>query len=509
MYEPKRLHLLAILLQTLSTLKDWLFSIITFVLLFGRDDFLVYTLIAFGVLSIIVIAYSILSWFRFTYTYADEQLRIEKGIFIRKKRTISKQRIQSINLSQNIIHRIFGLTKVQIETAGSDLDVDAKLIAVTMHEGEQLRKQLKPRTHSPVKTVPVSNASTLINDIPVETVAALASDHAETDDDYDYDYDYVLDHNYPKYETSFKKLFVYGSTSGGFGIILAMFLLFLSEIEAFVPAAIYQSTTKWFLGQALGILIAIILLTLIIVWILGVFSTVIKYGDFTIVRFEKELYITRGLLEKKQLTIPLKRIQSVGLKQNMLRQPFGLATLFVEIAGGEVNKTEGMRTVILPLIRKRNIPAFLAEMLPEYQLPTEDLTAAPKRAIPYYLIKSAILPFLAAIAIAFLWIEWIWLPLIFFILTLSFGWLQYCTAGSHINDQQLTLQRWSFSKETVILKHRRIQAYEKKQHFLHRKQRLATVKVSILNNLVGQHYVVTELSQEVVDQIGDWYSYRE
>jgi len=396
---------------------------------------------------------------------------------------------------------------VQIETAGSDMDVDAKLVAVTMVEGEHLRRFLKPRKNGQVKTVTNESDTIPLIDHAQETLADSLS-LAQQNDDYEYDYDYVLEHNYPKYEASFKKLFVFGSTSGGFGVILSMFFLFFSEADTIIPKTIYQTTTNWFMDQALAILITISLLFFVIIWVLGVLSTMIKYGDFTVVRFDEELYITRGLWEKKQLSIPLKRIQSVGIKQNMMRQPFGLATLFVEIAGGEVNQKEGMRTVIFPLMRKRKIAAFLAEMLPEYQFPSEDLTTAPKRAIPYYLIKPAFVPLLAVIGVGVFWFNWIWIPLVFLIIALSFGWLQFRSAGSHISKQQLTLQHWSFTKEILLLKQRRIQAYEKKQHFLHRKQRLATLKVSILNNFVGRHYVITELSQEVVDQIADWYSSR-
>ncbi|MCZ0701716.1 putative membrane protein [Natronobacillus azotifigens] len=504
MSEPKRLHFLAILFQTLSSIKDWFLGLFPLIFLFGRGNFLLYSLIGFSILAVIMIGYSMIGWYRFTYQLDDDQIRIERGIFIRKKRTISKHRIQSINLSQNIIHRIFGLTSVQIETAGSDADVDAKLTAVTMSDGIELRKHLKP-----------SKQQAMLNVETEDTENAFASDQEDTvtsqiaeKTDNQYDYDYVLENNYPKYETPFKRLFLYGSTSGGFSAIMGIFFLIIFEVENLIPEALYESTTAWLYAQAIWALIALFVVFLVIVWILGVFGMVIKYGDFTIVRYDEELYITRGLWEKKQLTIPLKRIQAVGIKQNLIRQPLGFASLYVESAGGEINKTEGTRTIILPLLHKREIQAFLEKMLPEYQLDWEQLIPAPKRAIPYYLIKSSIVPFLAMIPTAVFALNWLWIPKAFFVLALIIGWIDYRTAGSCITKEQVTLQNWLFSKETVILKHRRIQALEKKQHFLHRRHRLATIKASILNNFMGQHYIVHALDQEQVDQIGDWYSYR-
>src|SRR5699024_9574304 len=82
-------------------------------------------------------------WLRYTYRVEEDELRIEYGIFIRKKRYISKHRIQSIDLSAGIIHRLFGLVSVQIETAGSGTDAEGSLQAVKRIEGERLRDELK------------------------------------------------------------------------------------------------------------------------------------------------------------------------------------------------------------------------------------------------------------------------------------------------------------------------------------------------------------------------------
>ena len=46
------------------------------------------------------------------------------------------------------------------------------------------------------------------------------------------------------------------------------------------------------------------------------------------------MIITKGLLEKKRITLPLNRIQAIRIVENPLRQLTGFATVVVESAGG-------------------------------------------------------------------------------------------------------------------------------------------------------------------------------
>ncbi|GGM19158.1 UPF0699 transmembrane protein YdbT [Paraliobacillus quinghaiensis] len=479
MSEAKRLHPAAIIFRIITIARQSIFGLLPIILLASNDGFFSYLLFGGVFLLLLLIGYSILSWMRFTYRVEEDQLRIEQGVLIRKKRTISKHRIQSIDLSQNVIHRIFGLTKVQIETAGSDRTVDAALSAVTFVDGKLLHDELKQKTK----------------------VAETIEEETTTDSH--------PDKAYPSRKISFPKLFIAGSTSGSFGVILGLFAFALSEAESFIPDTIYQETTNWLISQAIQTIVILGLLVFIGIWLIGILGTVIKYGNFTITRYEEELYITRGLLEKKQTTIPLKRIQAVGIKESVIRQPLGFAAVFVEIAGGEVDKQEGTQTLLFPLMRRSKVQGFLQEIVPEYQDLPESFTALPKRALPYYLVRASWILLLAIIAVAIFLTEWVWIPIVLLVFSAILGVLRHQTNGFHLTDSLLTIQMRQFSKETIMLKHKRIQAFEKTQHIIHRKQELATMKGSILNNFFGRHYKLSDLEQKHVDQIADWYSLRE
>ncbi|UZM99234.1 PH domain-containing protein [Lysinibacillus sp. MHQ-1] len=77
------------------------------------------------------------------------------------------------------------------------------------------------------------------------------------------------------------------------------------------------------------------MLILIVAWVVSVLITLINYFDYTVRIEEDKLIITKGLLEKKRITLPLNRIQAIRIVENPLRQLTGFATVVVESAGGE------------------------------------------------------------------------------------------------------------------------------------------------------------------------------
>ncbi|WP_176449174.1 PH domain-containing protein [Lentibacillus sp. CBA3610] len=392
MFEAKRLHPAAILFNLIKTVREFLFAIVLGFITF-RDESLLYFVLIVAALLIIFIAGSVLTWYRYTYRIEDDELRIEYGVFIRKKRYISKNRIQSIDLTSGVIHRILKLTKVQIETAGTGTGAEASLSAVKLDEGEALRKELK------------SKATQSADD-----AADMSEEPAEQPG--------------PSRKISFKRLFIAGTTSGGVGVILALAVAAFSELEQFIPDRFFDDTIEWVVGLSVLILIVIGIFMLILLWLLGIAGTMIKYGNFTITKNDDELFITRGLLEKKQVTIPLKRIQAIGIQESIIRQPLGYVTVFAEIAGGSMDKGEDFSSILFPIMKRYELDKFLETFLPDYAGIQRELTPLPKRALKFYILRASVLFLLILAAVAIFIPTFIWIPLILLLVGgLLLGWL--------------------------------------------------------------------------------------
>lgn len=468
MFEQKRLHPIAILFNLIVIIKNTLFITIAAFLGISVSYFFLIGIIGF---ILFIIVFSFLSWYRFIYWIENDELRIEYGIFVRKKRMISKNRIQSIDLTANLIHRLLGLVKVQVETAGSNEGAEASLSAVHLTEAEQLKSILKEQS--------------------------LSSDIAEE----------VEQQNQVQEKISPQRLFMAGTTSSSIGVLLAIVAFGFSKVEQFLPEHLYENTVALIISFSLSMIIVLAILFFFILWLIGIAGTMLKYWNFTIVKQGKELLIQRGLLETKQLTIPLNRIQAIEIEQSLIRQPLGYVSLHVVVAGSDVK--EGF-PVVFPFMRMVEVESFLLRFLPDYTGMLVPLKPLPKRALKFYIFRALIPMIILSILIWYFLPNFLWVIILLNMLGIGIGYLRYKDSGYRIQGKKVTWCKRLIGKTIVLVYHRRIQAFEEKQFKVQAWQKLATARLSIIGSLgAGTHYILKDLEEADVEEIGDWYSYRE
>ncbi|MFP3366183.1 PH domain-containing protein, partial [Pseudoalteromonas sp. SIMBA_148] len=101
-------------------------------------------------------------------------------------------------------------------------------------------------------------------------------------------------------------------------------------------------------------------------WLLSIIWTFIIYGDFKIRIVDDHIVITRGLLEKKQVTVPLNRVQGIRIVENPVRQLMGYCTVHIENAGGSVLEKDSMSIKLFPIVKKERVPELLMGLFPDY-----------------------------------------------------------------------------------------------------------------------------------------------
>ena len=112
------------------------------------------------------------------------------------------------------------------------------------------------------------------------------------------------------------------------------------------------------------------------------------FAGFTVTRDGDRLRIRRGLLQRSETAVPVRRIHGVRVVEGLLRRPFGLAALRVEVAGYAA-EAAAART-LFPLVRRKDIEPFLAELLPELADDPGDLAPPPRRAARRYVLPGTL-----------------------------------------------------------------------------------------------------------------------
>ncbi|KIL48576.1 PH domain-containing protein [Jeotgalibacillus campisalis] len=488
MSEEKRLHPISAVINFVKALREALIPIVVLIFLNQgeRNSFLDYLpFIGMGVFMIIILFLGILKWWRFTYRVEEGELRIEYGLFVKKKRYIPFERIQSLNYSEGIFHRPLKLVKIKVETAGTSnsLESEAELTAITKEEANELnsfiskaKKKIKERIEVDEDGVPIEEESEQEEEVEGKIL----------------------------YKMSAKDLVIMATTSGGAGVVISGLLIFLSQFSEFIP---YETVMDEFMDVVQsGILIVAVtvFIVLFFAWLIAVAMTFIRYASFTVKLVDKDLVITRGLLEKKQTTIPLNRIQGIRFNQNLLREPFKYAAVTIESAGGSALEKDSNTIRLLPMIRSSEAPRILEEILPEYEWST-DFTGAPKRSIFRYMFWNLLFISFIIAPVSYFFYPYGLLSLLLYPLLAGLSWLQYKSAGYRLSEDQLTVQFRVFDKQIVYMKKKRIQSLELKETWFQRKGRVATLSATIKSYIAGSVNTVNHLDVKDVEKVMEWY----
>ncbi|UOQ92657.1 PH domain-containing protein [Halobacillus shinanisalinarum] len=481
MFEPQRLHPVSAVLNFVKGLKDAIFPIIAIFFLNGNqvEGFLNWLpLILSASFLVLILIAGIVKWLRFTYRVQEGELRIEYGLIFRKKRYIPMDRIQSLNFSEGVLHRPFQLVKVSIETAGSpgSQEAEAELTAIKRSEAKRLEEIIY---HGKQERSFVE----------------------EQTEEQGMDSDRML-----VYGMTMKDLVLMALTSGGAGVVISGVAVFFSQIIEFLPVGtIYEEVLDWL---QIGVLIVGLtaLLILLLAYGISVILTVLRFGKFSVFIEGEDLIITRGLLEKKQITIPLNRIQGIRVDENMIRQPLGFATISIISAGGSIKGDAEQQFKVLPLIKRSQIKGVMESILPQYDLDVS-LKRPPKRARIRYLVRCVLFPAVLAIAASvFFWPVGL-VSLLIVPIFIGLGVLNHRDAGWNVRDKQLTLSYRFMTKQTYVMKKHRIQSSQCSQSILQKRARLSSVEVTLKTGVGKARAHCHHLENEDIEQIMDWFKH--
>ncbi|MGA9287055.1 MAG: PH domain-containing protein [Anaerobacillus sp.] len=471
MSEKKRLHPAAMLLSLIRHVKEAALPLLFFVFVGGGNGYSWWHFLAIGALVIFTIGNGVLGWFFYTYHVTNKELRIHQGFIFRKKRFIPSERIQSIDFSQGVIQRLFGLVKVQIETAGGGGEPEVVMSALRRADAEVLRSELYEKR----KTV---------KDESVEII-----EEAEQ----------------LQYQLSWRDLLIAASTSGGIGVVISFVAAIGSQVENLIPDEFYESVTERVLDATLTYVLLAVALLLLISWFFSVLGTVFKYGGFILSRVDDDIIINRGILEKRQLTIPVHRIQAIRIVEGVLRQPLGYSTLYVESGGGG-GKEEQFATILFPLIKRNKVRDLLGEILPEVSI-HEECVSLPVRARRRYLFRFMV-PALLPVGLITYFLPYGAFSFLLLPIAGGLGYLHYRDAGWGVKEGVALLQFRHIGRTRVYVARSHIQAMEMDTTLLQKPRQLTTFKVSILSSLAGKQFRVRDLEQDSGDALMNWYSYR-
>lgn len=148
--EPQRQSPLAIVFLGLRILRSLGIAQLVVLVLFVVSGPFRGPLIVVPFVAILVFgAFSALAWWRYTFQLLDGELVVTKGVIRLDRLNVPVERIQSIAIEQQLLHRLTGLVSVSVETAGTS-EAEFEIDAMARPVAEELQRQAVTSTPAPL-----------------------------------------------------------------------------------------------------------------------------------------------------------------------------------------------------------------------------------------------------------------------------------------------------------------------------------------------------------------------
>lgn len=291
-----------------------------------------------------------LTWWFTRFVIDDEELRVETGFLNKRSRKVAFERIQSVDVTQPLLARVFGLAELRIEAGGGDSGITLRYL--TRSTAYRLRDYLLSRAHGHQTSIAESHH---------RPQAGRFEDLSSADR--------VLVRIQPQ------QLIIGLLTSLDFMIAVVILIAVIA--------------LSWGLGWGLVALGGIIPFAMGVVSMIS--RRVVTQFNYTLaetggVRPDKPtgLRITRGLTNLSSQSVPLDRIQGVRITQSWLWRKLRLHRVDIDVLGydhsGE-DSSKGGSSMLFPVATTAQFRLAMAYLLPDAHDEQIPLTAVSRRSV--------------------------------------------------------------------------------------------------------------------------------
>lgn len=408
-------------------------------------------------------ASTIVHYFTLRYRVVEDRLEIRQGLLNREARAIDASRIQNAEMLRNPFHKLAGLVEVRLETAGA-LRTEGLLSALS----EEAARDLMTRIDAARGREPVDDDAT--EKEPVKRLGTL-------------------------------ELLAYGLTShraGMAGLLLAGAYEVATVLD---PMAAERAALRAEPAQLAGL----VLMTLALAAGISATLTLIRHHDYRLHDKGEELASEEGLLTRRKVEVPLRKVQLVHVEETLPRRWMGFGKVQVETAGiGQVGEG-GVRApeLTVPVVQHHQLFSMSRLAVPQAAFDpwSTKLRPAHRRALWRALFQVTVrhggFCLLALIAS---WKLAAAVALVFPILWVG-AWLDWRYQGWMLTDTALIARRGFWRRHTWVVPRNKLQAVHLLQGPILRIAGLGRVLVRVAGAQVLLPDLATDDARAVMDEL--------
>lgn len=316
---------------------------------------------------------AVVRYLTFRLRYEGHELVIKHGILFRSERHVPYARIQNLDAIRNVFHQLFGVVEVRVETgAGKEPEATISVLPVAAFD-EMRRRVFEGRGHGaaheasePQSGVP---AGRTILTLPVRELVLFG---------------FIDNRGFVLIGAIIGALWQFNLMDSLFGALYS-WLGWRPSAESLRDGI--QISFNQVTAAAGGVVFI-----LAIARIISMAWAVIRFHGFTLRRVGDDLRTEYGLLTRVAATIPIRRVQTLTIRQGPLERLAGRQSLTVETAGskGTDEHRQSERPWLAPIIRPDAVPGLVHELVPELDMESLHLQPVHPRGTRRAIVRAAV-----------------------------------------------------------------------------------------------------------------------
>lgn len=346
-------------------------------------------LIAVGVLAVV----SLLEYFTYRYRIGSDKLTVRSGLLQRSLREIPFARIHNVAVHQSLLHRVFGVAEVRLESAGGQKP-EAQMRVLRLDQALALEQQVRRRGPADAAAEATAPPREVLLSLPPAEIVRLGL-------------------------VSNRGMIVFAAAFGGAWQIFPDDLIedFFKNFGRRLFGYADQLHLSWLQGAAA--VAVLVVLALALLRALSVVLAFVQYHGFTLSESQRRLTVERGLLTRLRTSVARRRIQAWSLHEGVLHRLFRRRSLHVDTAAAQQpgqQQSRGLKE-LAPIATPAACDALVQHALPRAEWPPAQWHALPHARTWRLWWPGAVLFVAAAIAatsltqsawglLPLLWLPW-------------------------------------------------------------------------------------------------------
>lgn len=425
----------------------------------------IYFILGISLLILFIHLNQLINFFLFRIKINGAELIVTGGLLSKSKTIVPINRVQSVHLIENYLHKLTNTCELKIETAGTEA-TEIEVKAINKEKALLLQAILQ-------NTAPEANKKNKVEHVQLMGIQfrdviklAISENHIRT-----------------------------------FLIILAFAYSRLEDLKQLIGIdashIIDEQVDKaaFSLLGFLTLLIAGLFFTLLVSFI----RVILQYNEMTIISNTKGFQMEWGFLQTQQKMLIQNKVQLISWNNNFVRKILGIKILRFYMAGEDINKTK--QHLQLPVMQTN----LLHQLVAPYQKVWPSKNATPNNVHASYGWRDTllfVLPITIGIGIAtYFWNPWyVLFPLTALIYLTISNWVKYRKFRFWYNESSIQIQKGIWGEENVLLNFDKIQHVMVKTSPFLRRKKLATVEL----HTAGVTMIIPYISIEQAQYLTDW-----